>query len=320
VSTSLKAVRPPLEASFAALSGTASPELDVRWDVALTLAEVSKIAYEEPADQIVKLKELGAREVTPIIMGSSEGVVASDSKALVIAFRGTKGFADMLTDIKVFGTDVSGGVMHSGFFQAVEAIYNDALGAAVQQGARQKTIWVTGHSLGGAMAAGFTFKAAQEQAMRPVGVITFGQPLVMSDALCQFMLDEFRGDYVRFVNDGDRIARVLRPYRHAGARVFFHQGSYKLREPMVAFSAQADSSTSGSAVIAEEELSELQLLSEVELAEFEEEIRRASPPGSTGAPSAAPGAFAAAWWDPFTFHYMEEYLKNLLQIGQLHWK
>lgn len=283
--------------------------IDVRWDVAFTLAQISEAVYLDPADQVTSIQGFGATAVEPVIRGSSECVVASNAEVLVIAFRGTKGVDDMITDIKIFGDAVGGGRMHRGFVRSVRNLYDDVIKAARRQDAKNKRIWISGHSLGGAMAAAFAYELLVEKHIRATGVMTFGQPLVMSHVPAQLMLDEFQGDYVRFVNHWDCVSRMLPNYRHSGARVHLKDGGYTLRNPMIAFSAAPGATTVPPSFQVDEDEAELQLMTEVELQEFERNFQ--SRTNALPAVGASPDTAFGAWWDPFAPHYMASYLTRL---------
>lgn len=306
----------PVVASFHELGDEPNAENEIQWVAALTLAEISAAVYDAPDMQSEKLKALGAQDTKSFEKGASAGLVAWDDRTVVIAFRGTQSLADMLTDIRVFGKGVDGGRMHRGFFGAVDAVYDQAMEIAREHGAETKRVWVTGHSLGGAMAAAFTYKIAKEHQFRPVGIVTFGQPLVMSDILCQFMLSEYQSLYVRFVNAGDPVARVLLPYKHSGARVFFKNGDYVLRKPMVAYSAAPVAENKGSSVFVDENEGSLQLMTEEEFEQLEKSARELEAKKNDAPPPQEGVAMAYGSWDPFSQHYMAVYIDNLKTIGQ----
>ena len=307
----------PVRAAFDDLDVEPNQASDVQWPIALTLAEIASTAYDSPDSITHKLQTLGAKEVFCFSQGSSAGVVASDDNSVVIAFRGTQSIADILTDIKVFGTKVDGGTVHQGFWAAVESVYDLATTGAEKHGAKSKKVWITGHSLGGAMAVAFTFKAMKEHKFRPAGIITFGQPLVMSDSLCQFLLDEFKSDYVRFVNHGDPIARVLKPYKHSGARVFFKNSGYELRKPTIAYSAPSPEPTGNKNQLAftTEPESELQMLTDEELNQLEKDVE-AFQITKERLPKPAKTVTAVGSLDPFAQHYMPIYIKNIKTSSQ----
>ncbi len=229
-----------LTPSFEHLAEPLSGSHEIPWAAALTLAEMSRLAYDDAEQQIERITALGATTVRPIVVGLSHGVVASDDKTVVVAFRGTAEPVDWLTDARIIGHRIADGKIHRGFFQVVDAIYKDAYAEAVKQGAENKTVWITGHSLGGAMALVFGYRALTENELAPGGIITFGQPLAFSPTLAQFLLDKFNTKYVRFVNNFDPVPRLLPNYRHAGSRIYMKSNEYTFRKPMMAFSAPAD--------------------------------------------------------------------------------
>lgn len=300
----------PLVASFAALRARTDNVNDVRWDVALVLAEISTIAYEKKQEQIRLIQKLGAEVVEPLEKGSSQGVVASDTHSVVIAFRGTEltDPFDIITDIKVFGHRTPEGRTHKGFFKSVDDLYVEAIAEAIRQGARKKTVWITGHSLGAAMAMVFGHRSTIADDFRPHGIVTFGQPLAVDSRICQYMLDEFRKDYVRFVNQRDPVTRLLPNYRHAGARVHLNGDNYSVREPKISFTARAGSKAPP--VEFEEDNPELQPMTEDEFQEMENRLKQQSPEATEQVSAAARFRIPI-----LSDHSMDEYVERLREIG-----
>lgn len=302
-----------LEASFASLHTQQDSADEVRWDVALVLAEVAKIAYATDAEQLRRLQELGATETKPLARKSSQGVVASDAHAVVIAFRGTEPTvpADIITDIKIFGRRTAEGRIHSGFLDSVANLYELAIDEAINQGARDKTVLVTGHSLGGAMAMVFSHRSTVQHDMRPDGIVTFGQPLAVDNRICQQMLDEFKGDYVRFVNQWDPVTRLLPNYRHAGARVHLNSDGYSLREPMIAYTGKGDEEPP--AVVFVEDDGRLQPMSEAEFEKFERELENKDTHSVK-----KQDAYRGMGIPILSDHSMDEYIEKLRTLGVRH--
>lgn len=220
-----------IEPSFVYLSKAPVDQGRIQWAAVYTLAALAEIAYANAEEQQKRAKAIGAITVQPLAFGSSEGFVASDDRTVVISFRGTQGIRDIVTDTLGFPAFMRGGVVHHGFSRAIGSIYKSAIEAAKKQGALDekpnKTVWVTGHSLGGAIACGFSMEASKEKKLDVDGIVTFGQPLVMSTSLCQFMLDQYGSRYLRVVNGVDPITTLVNLYRHAGARAQIHDdGEY----------------------------------------------------------------------------------------------
>jgi Lipase (class 3) len=255
--------------------------------------------------------------VQAIVQGSSHGVVASNEKVVVVAFRGTKDPIDWLTDVRVIGKRVAEGKMHGGFYAATNAIFEDAYNEAVHQGAERKTVWITGHSLGGAMAMAFAYRALNDKHLDPAGIITFGQPLVVTAPLAEFMLDHFKSRYIRFVNNRDPVTRLVPTFRHAGARVHLTQDDYTFRKPMIAFSAPAntDAGTPRHFELYENDKT-LEPMTEDEFQTFRDDLKAERDPQR--APDGRPlmrGSIPL-----LSPHYISTYIDRLKLIGQKNWK
>jgi hypothetical protein len=312
-----------LEPSFACLSEPLSKTNGIPWQVALTLAEISKMTYDEGNHQISSIKKLGAKVVQPIAKGLSHGTVASNDKAVVIGFRGTNVAADWLTNSEIIGLHVGDGKIHRGFFRVVDAIYKEVFDEAIRQGAKNKIVWITGHSLGGAMAMVFAHRGTTENQLAPEGIVTFGQPLAVSGSLAQFFLDTFNTRYIRFVNSWDAVPRLLPNYRHAGSRVYMKEGSYVFRKPMMAFSAagppdepiaaENPASEAPTYVFVENE-KELEPMSQEQFVEFQDQLRIENAPPAVGVAGAGPvGAFSIPWYEA---HLMSLYIERIKEFGE----
>jgi hypothetical protein len=179
---------------------------------------------------------------------------------LVLAFRGTRSLANFVTDVRarrVAFTAAPGGPpasviltrgsaaaspyqggsatgeleAHEGFLAALDAIYGEAREALADvRGTKGGRIWLTGHSLGGALAKLFALRAALER-RRPDGVYTFGEPRVGNAALRDCYDALLKGRTFRVVDGEDLVTRLpwlLGAYRHCGTEVFYP--SYGLLE------------------------------------------------------------------------------------------
>lgn len=157
-------------------------------------------------------------------------LIQDDPDFLAVAFRGTESLEDFVTDAKFFRrrTDwpVSWGTIkiHDGFLSAYESIIaelHDALAKFVG-----KPIFITGHSLGGALAhlCAYDLKRTTRHDVR--AVYTYGSPRVGNGAWA-FSYNNLLWDRTyRHVLEEDIIARIpLFPsltdlYRHAGQEYF----------------------------------------------------------------------------------------------------
>ena len=257
-----------------------------------------------------ELKKLHATLVTPIFDTTNECVIASDHQSVVVAFRGTEDLADVLTDIKTFSSSRTSERQHGGFYDGVDDIYPKLVAEMNRHGVNNKQLWVTGHSLGGALAIVFAQRAASEDNIRARGIRTFGQPLVFGSEPAQTVLDKFGVDYVRFVNSWDPITRCMPNYRHAGARVHLTRNDYSYQKPEISLKSTGNGGTSGSIFIESE--TRLQPMTSEEFRAFEQQWNQEDPD--------SPQAFGSTEGEPkvgksyipfFRRHKMSTYIEQL---------
>ncbi len=132
----------------------------------------------------------------------------------IVAFRGTVRVGNALTDVEtaLVRHDIFPGLIHFGFARASDAVY-PAVRSLLTALDRKLPIWVTGHSLGGAMASLVSHRLAREGF--PVrAVYTYGSPRPGD----RHFRDAYRLPNYRFVNDNDLVPHLpLRwCYRHVG--------------------------------------------------------------------------------------------------------
>jgi|GEM_PF-687765 len=168
-----------------------------------------------------------------------QAVVLGGDDRIVVAFRGTRPdqLHDWMADFEIsqspftdYFTAPDVGSVHDGFAQLLAKSWpavRDAVRGFQDNG---QSLWITGHSLGGALAvlatAAFTFA----ERMPVNGLYTFGQPRVGDLNFCA-QCDSHFGDLMfRFVNNEDIVTRVpprivphLPPdfYGHSGQLRFF---------------------------------------------------------------------------------------------------
>ena len=163
----------------------------------------------------------------------TQGFVAENDQIILIAFRGTQPQepVDWLSDFEAvhetWGFPV--GKVHKGFYEAFRAIWGVPIAGKeilpqrlLNRGSR--TVWITGHSLGGALAEVCAAHTNFVSHMPVQGVYTFGQPRVGDEAFARAMHEAFGTRIVRFVNDKDIVPRVPlygMGFRHYGSQIFF---------------------------------------------------------------------------------------------------
>ena len=169
------------------------------------LACASKSAYEEHSDWIEKLGP--SNRITFFTCGQFRGFVGLLEKFALLAFRGTQNIGNCLTDADTLFVSQSPypGRVHCGFAEAVEEVWPEVrriLGSP----SRARPLWVTGHSLGGAMATLASVRLTSE-GYKVRAVYTYGSPRV-GDRLFR---DSYSLANYRFVNDNDLVPHL--PFR-----------------------------------------------------------------------------------------------------------
>ncbi|XP_022138652.1 lipase-like isoform X2 [Momordica charantia] len=157
--------------------------------------------------------------------------VAKDPRAIIIAFRGTRGSSiqNWIEDLfwKQLDLDypgMPGAKVHSGFYRAYHcttmrpAILNAVKRAKEVYG--DLDIIVTGHSMGGAMAAFCAFDLIVNNKASNVQVITFGQPRIGNAAFASHY-SKHLPNTIRVTNGHDMVPH-LPPYFFIFPRRTYH--------------------------------------------------------------------------------------------------
>ncbi len=124
----------------------------------------------------------------------------------VICFRGTKQVKDWMTNLKIRSIPISDpttgakiGNMHEGFHEAYLSVHHEI--ADRLQGFEDLPLYITGHSLGGALAVVATW---YQSSARLAACYTFGAPRVGDQGL----IDKFKTPIYRIVNGPDPVPFV----------------------------------------------------------------------------------------------------------------
>jgi hypothetical protein len=174
-------------------------------EVALA-AEMARVAYigfdraasaRDRAERILAAAGFGRVEF--ISAGGTECFVARDEGAALtfVAFRGTAGFRDIVTDLMTWRVGwTPGGRVHAGFAGALRRTWQPLLQSLTHHSGR---LVFTGHSLGAALA---TLAATL---LPPAAVYAFGSPRVGNRAFAELLRDV---EIHRVVGCTDLVCRV----------------------------------------------------------------------------------------------------------------
>lgn len=202
---------------------------------ALWLAAAGNLAYE--AEETVRsvVREWGFTRFAFLHASTAMGAVGmpvpvdtqafvcSGGDATLIAFRGTEplNIKDWVTDLMIATVyaPVGVGKVHQGFDAAFAAIRPQLELALNEQYDGHSPIWITGHSLGGALSVLAAVQLVFGQKLPVQGVYTFGQPRIGDRTFAKFVGKALQDRVVRFVNDRDIVPQVPGPgmlvnYRH----------------------------------------------------------------------------------------------------------
>lgn len=148
------------------------------------------------------------------------GFVAGNETDVVAAFRGTNENRFWVEGLSYGQVDAPPGRVHEGLARAAGSVRRELLAALFDVGAVEKRVWLTGHSLGGAVAM-LLARDLFAQGFEPVLLCTYGSPRVLDpDAAAAFETPTYR-----FVNTEDPVPDFPWPtlfgtYAHAGRLVY----------------------------------------------------------------------------------------------------
>lgn len=189
------------------------------WPVAEVMAEASRIAYLPPYEAKKEFLDLGFESVEMMSDGSMIGYVVSVGEVAVVVFRGTDDPGDWLVNLDRFTAKTPDGPAHRGFYTAYEPLAPQAAELVRKSGA--ESVWITGHSLGGALAVLCAYDLASNDAVEIAGLMTFGQPMVARAPLTDRVEELLPSRYVHFANNRDIVPRVEPSFTHCGSLVYY---------------------------------------------------------------------------------------------------
>jgi triacylglycerol lipase len=163
------------------------------------------------------------------------GFIVENEKEIIVAFRGTDSQTDWLADALAFHKDfpyaADSGKVHQGFLEIYNSFRKDIF-QAMERLDNQKTVLITGHSLGAALATLFALDLLKNTTFSNVELINFGSPRVGNRKFCQAVNKEVT-TVTRIINVHD-VVTLLPPFviplpcrKNKG--VFLHtKGKYKI--------------------------------------------------------------------------------------------
>ena len=165
-----------------------------------------------PAATITQLASDTAPAVrtTAVSTADHQAVVRATDDVVVVAFRGTDNARNWIANFKFIPAPTDLGMMHSGFRDGYEAVAPRIREIVRAERIRAQPVWLTGHSLGGAMAM-IAASDFRKMNVEPAGVVTFGQPPAGYRAFAEAWEAKAPGRLVRYVNHVDAVAGLTGP-------------------------------------------------------------------------------------------------------------
>ena len=180
----------------------------------LVFANISAITYDDPKESKIKFESFGFTIVEFFnIKGAQAYLLKGNDGTHVLSFRGTEVTqkSDVLADLKAGkNIEACGGKVHVGFKGELNKLWP----SIEQATASMYNLYITGHSLGAAMA---TIAASRVQS-KVTALVTFGSPRVGDGKF----VNSLNVTHYRVQNNCDDVTKV--PFRLMGFR---HHGTHK---------------------------------------------------------------------------------------------
>lgn len=188
------------------------------------LVELAILAYFDLAGTVKWGTEIGFTRTTQLDVDDNLSVsIFSNTTDIVVSFRGTYNIPNFVEDVefKLIADGKLPGKVHDGFISDFNKLWETILPVLDTK----KHLWVTGHSLGGAMAAIAAVRASRRVSPNVNGLVTFGQPRIGDAA---YVADLYTVAH-RYVNDADIVPRlppVAMGFVHFGEEHYINAAGY----------------------------------------------------------------------------------------------
>lgn len=198
---------------------------------ALSLAVLCDVAYDDEPEIIQQMATLGFATCEFVSVRKAgdidtQAFIASNDKEMVVSFRGSQDINDWFANFQAVKdpgplTDTKA---HEGFQDALFPAVIQITNSIDKQRDNNQRIWMTGHSLGGALCslyAAMLFEAGYTV----YGIYTFASPRPgdhpLAEELEKMMKHVGKGPHHRVMNDGDFVPHLPPEpfFSHSGTRM-----------------------------------------------------------------------------------------------------
>lgn len=157
---------------------------------------------------------------------SAQAALIEHDDYFCLAFRGTDEVADWLDNLNAFQERALFGGFHRGFWYSLHDVWTPLFELYQElRRSKRRPLFLTGHSLGGAMATIGAAKLIHED-LPFMSVYTFGQPRAMTLETSRIFNVEAGRRFFRFQNNNDIVTRVparLMGYSHVGSFLYISE-------------------------------------------------------------------------------------------------
>lgn len=197
---------------------------------ALWLGQAAALAYDTPEQARQQLAVAGLERFTLLrnTTTDTQGYIAGNDEMVLIAFRGTVAskFQDWLTDIDAAHVAGLQGEVHKGFYErGLLSVWDQLAAALPAYQDKNQTLWLTGHSLGAAIANLAAAELITRKRVATInGLYTFGQPRAGNSSFSAWFNSQMLARSFRFVHDNDIVPHVppaAMAYQHNGTFIHF---------------------------------------------------------------------------------------------------
>ena len=203
-------------------------------ETSLSLAAACDLAYK--SENMIKstAKRWGFPEPTFMDVQKSfdidtQAFVMSNNKDIVVAFRGSASIEDWLSNFQAVSDPgpMNDTKAHEGFQDALYPAVIRLTQSINSRLTNKQRIWLTGHSLGGALASLFAGMLIESNI--PVyGLYTFASPRPADAKFAELLNAALKdGPHYRIINEGDIVPHVPPEpfYSHSGSRIILKHNS-----------------------------------------------------------------------------------------------
>lgn len=199
-------------------------------------AKFSELAYDAKIEISHWLDERDYQLCRFFDSSGTQAFIAESDNAVIVVFRGTEPdkLEDWMADVKVKKIKVGNYRVHRGFYESLQKVAQPMENLVRKIHARKsksKFIYITGHSLGAALATQFAFFNIRD--LNPY-VYLFGCPRIGGWRFAKEYNFQLGKKTWRFVNHRDVVSRIplwFWNYRHVGRLCYFTAGGKLLHEP-----------------------------------------------------------------------------------------